>query len=94
MVAGIKQSEPKTGPVYDDPMHLLDAAAADQGIALARSCLAHNHLASGRLIRLFDITAPARGSYFAVSPFDTEKAEAIAEFQAWLIAILQGFAGQ
>ncbi len=86
--AGIQQGEPQTGPVYDDPMHLLDAAAADQGIALARSCLVHSHLASGRLIRLFDITAPARGTYFSVSPFDTGKAAAITEFQDWLCAIL------
>ncbi|WP_211455246.1 transcriptional regulator GcvA [Collimonas antrihumi] len=86
--AGIQQGEPQTGPIYDDPMHLLDAAAADQGIALARNCLAHNHLTSGRLIRLFDITAPARGSYFSVSPFDTRKEAAITEFQDWLGAIL------
>lgn len=86
--AGIQHGEPQTGPVYDDPMHLLDAAAADQGIALARSCLVHNHLASGRLIRLFDITAPARGTYFSVSPFDTGKAAAITDFQDWLCAIL------
>ncbi|SFB32078.1 LysR family transcriptional regulator, glycine cleavage system transcriptional activator [Collimonas sp. OK607] len=86
--AGIQHGEPQTGPVYDDPMHLLDAAAADQGIALARSCLAHNHLASGRLIRLFNITAPARGTYFSVSPFDTGKEAAITEFQDWLGAIL------
>jgi LysR family glycine cleavage system transcriptional activator len=69
-------------------MHLLDAAAADQGIALARSCLVRNHLADGRLVRLFDITAPARGNYFSVSPFDTEKTATIAEFQEWLGAIL------
>lgn len=86
--AGIRQGEPRTGPVYDDPMHLLDAAAADQGIALARSCLVRNHLADGRLVRLFDITAPARGNYFSVSPFDTEKTATIAEFQEWLGAIL------
>lgn len=86
--AGMQQGEPRSGPVYDDPMHLLDAAAADQGIALARSCLVQNHLASGRLVRLFDIAAPARGSYFLVSPFDTGKAAAVAEFQAWLGAIL------
>ncbi|MFJ2986918.1 transcriptional regulator GcvA [Collimonas sp. NPDC087041] len=86
--AGIKHGEPQTGALYDDPMHLLDAAAADQGIALARGCLAHNHLASGRLLRLFDIKAPARGSYFLVSPFDTRKEAAITEFQDWLGHIL------
>ncbi|WP_211474394.1 transcriptional regulator GcvA [Collimonas humicola] len=90
--AGIEQGEPQSGPVYDDPMHLLDAAAADQGIALARGCLVHNHLAGGRLVRLFDVTAPARGNYFSVSPFDTGKAEAVAEFQAWLGAILSPLA--
>ncbi|MEO6921451.1 MAG: transcriptional regulator GcvA [Collimonas sp.] len=86
--AGVKHGEPQNGPIYDDPMHLLDAAAADQGIALARGCLAHNHLASGRVVRLFDIHAPARGNYFSVSPFDTGKADVINEFQDWLSAIL------
>jgi LysR family transcriptional regulator, glycine cleavage system transcriptional activator len=90
--AGIQQGEPHSGPIYDDPMHLLDAAAADQGIALARGCLVHNHLASGRLVRLFDITAPARGNYFSVSPFDSGKTEAVAEFQGWLGAILSALA--
>ena len=60
-------------------MHLLEAAAASQGIALARSCLVHHHLTSGRLVRLFavgsqfDIRAPARGAYFAVWPRNSAK---------------------
>ncbi|MDP5007964.1 MAG: transcriptional regulator GcvA [Glaciimonas sp.] len=92
--AGMKGREPQNGPVYDDPMHLLEAAAADQGIALARSCLVHNHLATGRLVRVFATNsphhteAPARGAYFAVWPQDSTKMVEIALLRNWLHAIL------
>ncbi len=94
--AGMKAREPQNGPVYDDPMHLLEAAAADQGIALARSCLAQHHLATGRLVRLFDADsrfnteAPARGAYYAVWPpnSDSEKIAEIALLREWLHQIL------
>jgi len=92
--AGMKGREPQSGPVYDDPMHLLEAAAADQGIALARSCLVRSHLANRRLVRLFgaagqfDIQAPARGAYFAVWPRDSAKAASVVLLRAWLHQIL------
>ena len=92
--AGMKGREPQSGPVYDDPMHLLEAAAASQGIALARSCLVHHHLASGRLVRLFpigsqfDIQAPARGAYFAVWPRNSAKIASLVLLRAWLHQII------
>ncbi|PRC95110.1 LysR substrate-binding domain-containing protein [Solimicrobium silvestre] len=92
--AGIRGREPQSGPLYDDPIHLLEAAAAHQGIALARSCLVGSYLANGRLVRLFDetspynINAPARGAYFAVWPRNANKTEAIALLRSWLHSIL------
>lgn len=92
--AGLKGREPQSGPLYDDPMHLLEAAAASHGIALARSCLAHSHLSSGRLVRLFplgsgfDIQAPARGSYFAVWPRDSAKIASVILLREWLHRII------
>ncbi|QRX83753.1 transcriptional regulator GcvA [Glaciimonas sp. PAMC28666] len=92
--AGLQGREPQSGPLYDDPMHLLEAAAASQGIALARSCLAHSFLASGRLVRLFppdsgfDIQAPARGAYFAVWPRDSAKMASVILLREWLHQII------
>ncbi len=53
--AGINAPEPSQGAIYDDASLLLQAAAAGQGVALARSALVADDLASGRLVQLFDI---------------------------------------
>ena len=80
--------------MFDDPMHLLETAATNQGITLARSCLVHYHLASGRLVRLFavgsqfDIQAPARGAYFAVWPRNSAKIASLILLRAWLHQII------
>ena len=50
----------------DDSAVALDAAAAGHGIALARGRLVVSDLAEGRLVRLFDRSAPAEYAYWAV----------------------------
>ncbi len=55
LAAGLNASEPSHGPIYDDAGLLLQAAAAGQGVALARSALVADDLATGRLVELFDI---------------------------------------
>lgn len=54
LAAGVDVPEPAHGPIYDDAGLLLQAAAAGQGVALARDALAADDLAAGRLVRLFE----------------------------------------
>jgi LysR family glycine cleavage system transcriptional activator len=62
----LKIDEPSRGPSYSDAGLLLQAAAAGEGIALARGLLATDDLRAGRLVRLFDIDIDDAYAYFAV----------------------------
>ncbi len=84
--AGVRWPEPSSGPLFGDASLMLDAAANGQGVALARSVLVDRDLASGRLVRPFDISIPsARGYYAVCSPGAAGRAE-VASFIRWLIA--------
>ena len=59
---------------------VLDAAAAGQGIALARGRLAEGDIRTGRLVRLFDREAPAEYAYWAVWSGSSSKQPLIGAF--------------
>jgi len=82
--AGLDSVEPQKGPVFSDADLLLDAAVGSQGVALARSMLVGDHLSSGRLVMPFDISIPARSSYFAVYQRDSADRPEVATFLDWL----------
>lgn len=64
---------------------VLQAAIDGQGIALARSILAHDDLAAGRLIRLFPgIKVPATLSYFVVYRPECPSLARSEAFRRWL----------
>jgi LysR family transcriptional regulator, glycine cleavage system transcriptional activator len=52
------------GPRFSDEDSLIPAAIAGAGVALARASLVHADLESGRLIRLFSKSVPAKHAYF------------------------------
>jgi LysR family glycine cleavage system transcriptional activator len=56
------------GTTFTDAHLMLEAAARGQGVALARSALAEGDLASGRLVRPFPLSLPARNHYYFVCP--------------------------
>lgn len=76
---------PNSGATYSDAGHLLEAAAAGQGVALARSVLARRDLESGLLVRLFDHTAPAEFAYYIVYPSDEPLRRSASLLRDWLI---------
>jgi DNA-binding transcriptional LysR family regulator len=61
---GLSWPEPKVGTQFNDVGLMLDAAAAGQGIALARLKLAKGWLQSQRLIRLYDKQVPSPYAHF------------------------------
>jgi LysR family glycine cleavage system transcriptional activator len=64
----------------DSALMVLDAAAARAGIGLARARLAVSDLSSGRLVRLFERSAPAEYSYWAVWNASSPKLPLITAF--------------
>jgi LysR family glycine cleavage system transcriptional activator len=84
--AGLSDAtEPNHGAAYSDAALLLQAAATDHGVALARSLLANDDLAAGRLERLFDISVPASFSYYVVFPSGRDLRAPAEAFRAWLM---------
>jgi DNA-binding transcriptional LysR family regulator len=85
LAAGFDVPEPAQGPVYDDAGLLLQAAATGQGIALARSALVIDDLATGRLVRLCDFEVEDDYGWFIVwrEPLRCDRADFQA-FTMWL----------
>ncbi|GAB7537923.1 transcriptional regulator GcvA [Burkholderia sp. 3C] len=83
--AGLALPEPTQGPSYDDAGLLLQAAMAGQGVALARSVLAADDLAAGRLVRVGDAEAEDTYSWFVVwrEPLSCDQDDFNA-FRKWL----------
>ncbi|MBI1208791.1 MAG: transcriptional regulator GcvA [Azospirillum sp.] len=83
--AGITGVDAGRGARFNDSALLLQAAAEGQGVALARDVLAGNDLASGRLVRLFEVAMPGAYSYYVAAPPAHFARPKIAAFRDWLI---------
>lgn len=84
--ARIDLGEPERGPSFSDAALLLQAAAAGQGIALARAALVEDDLRGGCLLRLFEASVRDAYAYYVVWRDDGHKQQAIEAFRTWLIA--------
>ncbi len=82
---GVAEPAPRAGLSFSDSSHLLAAAMAGQGVALARSVLAADELAAGRLVRV-GRGVPARRAYYAAWPRRNADPRVDA-FVRWLVAI-------
>ena len=83
--AGLDWDEPASGPLFGDASLMLDAATKGQGIALARSVLVEGDLASGRLLKPFEVSVPSQRAYYAVwSPANSVRPEVQAILD-WLV---------
>jgi LysR family glycine cleavage system transcriptional activator len=82
--AGLDMPEPAGGLVFQDSSMLVRAAAEGHGIALARRAIVATELASGELVRLFDIEVPCPQSYYFVClPRSLQKPQ-VQAFHKWL----------
>lgn len=65
---------------------VLQAAIEGRGIALARSIMAHDELAAGRLVRLFaDIRLESRLAYYVVYRAERARLPQLVAFRDWLL---------
>lgn len=69
---------------YSDSNLMLGAAIAGQGIAIGRTSLVSADLSAGRLVRVFDLIAPASYSYYLVTATGRSKSPHLLAFEQWL----------
>ena len=81
--AGLALPEP-SGVTYTESGLLLHAAKEGQGIALARQAMVADDLASGALVRLFDVSVTTEASYYFVCPPALAQTGKVQRFRAWL----------
>jgi len=86
LAAGVEGIDPHRGPSYNLSSLVIEAAADGQGVALARSALVRDHLASGRLVKPFDITLHAEYAYYLVYPARSLTHPKVRAFREWVLA--------
>jgi LysR family glycine cleavage system transcriptional activator len=81
---GAKGIDTSRGPSFSLWELALQAAVAGQGVALGRSALVTQYLASGQLVRPFRISSPAEFGYYFVCRPERVNEPKIASFRSWL----------
>jgi LysR family glycine cleavage system transcriptional activator len=74
------------GPRYQHSNLVLQAAEQGDGVALARSVLAADALAKGRLVKPFDTAMPAEYAYYLVCLESHLNRPKIKAFRQWMLA--------
>lgn len=74
-----------SGLRLSDSMTLMEAAVRGLGVAIGRTSLAGEHLATGRLVRPFAVTKAADYAYYAVAPEGSESRPRLRAFVDWLV---------
>lgn len=83
--AGVKGVDVSRGTIFTDSSMLLRAAMEGQGVAIARSVLVADALASGTLVRPFELSMSTRFAYFALCLAERAEQPKIARFRDWLV---------
>lgn len=92
--AGVSLPEPSSGLRIEDASMVLRSASDGQGIALTRHAIALQEIASGDLVRLFDVVVLCPNAYyFACTPEAMNKPQ-VQAFHQWLLAEIAEFKAQ
>ncbi|HEU4844386.1 MAG TPA: transcriptional regulator GcvA [Burkholderiaceae bacterium] len=92
--AGLALAEPSGGVMFEDLSMLVRSAVDGNGVALVRHVVAMQEIASGQLVRLFDIATPCPDEYYFVSPPAAAVKPQVQAFRAWLLAEIDKFRQQ
>jgi LysR family glycine cleavage system transcriptional activator len=84
--AGVKGINNKRGTTIDDTNVLIQAAIDGQGVALGSTPFVEDHLAAGRLVRLFDQVLITDYAYYVVCPKTHLQRPDVRAFKEWLLA--------
>ncbi|MEQ8667476.1 MAG: transcriptional regulator GcvA [Rhodospirillales bacterium] len=82
---GIRNADINHGYEIEYSHLIAQAAMAGEGVALGRSVLVGDALASGRLVRLFDHALPAEFGYWLVAPPQTWRRPKVRAFRDWIL---------
>ena len=87
LAAGLRDLDPQRGLHFTQTALALQAAIDGQGVALCESTLVADDLASGRLVRPFEmsIKGPAEFAYYALTS-PTEARPLVKAFRDWIVA--------
>jgi LysR family glycine cleavage system transcriptional activator len=77
---------PRAGLHFTDSVQLYQSALLGHGVAIGRSVLIGDELASGRLVRPFAAARPSSYAYYAVTTRTARANPRVVAFIAWLIA--------
>ncbi len=91
--AGIQGVDPHQGPKFYASALAVQAAVMGEGVALGRSALVGDDLASGRLIRPFTFSLPAELAFYLVYPPRALQRRKVARFREWILAEVSADAG-
>ena len=83
--AGVDDVDVSRGTIFTDSGMLLQAAMDGQGVAIARSVLVGDALASGALVRPFHLSMSTRFAYFVLCLPERAGQAKIAHFREWLL---------
>lgn len=90
-LAGVDLPEPTGGLQIEDSSMMMRAVAAGDGVALSRHVIALQEIASGEVVRLFDVSLKCPSSYYvACTPAALLKPE-VRAFRTWLFAEVEKF---
>ncbi|MBJ7313348.1 transcriptional regulator GcvA [Rugamonas sp. CCM 8940] len=92
--AGLALAEPSGGVMFEDLSMLIRSAVDGDGVALVRRVVAMQELASGQLLRLFELAVPCAEQYYFVSPPTAAHKPQVQAFRAWLLAEVADFQRQ
>ena len=88
--AGVEGVDPHRGPKFQSSDHVVQAAILGEGVALGRSPLVADDIASGRLVQPFTFRLPAELAYYVVYPPRAIQRHKIKVFRDWLLAEAAG----
>lgn len=89
-MAGVEGVDTHRGPVYLSSVLAMQAAVQGEGVVLARSALAADDLATGRLVKPFELSLPSDAAYYVVCPPRALERRRVKAFRDWLLAEVQG----
>ena len=90
--AGLDIAEPSGGLLFHDLSMLIRSAVDGDGVALVRHVVAMQEIASGELVRLFDIALKSPRDYYFVCPPGALAKPQVQAFRAWLLEEIAKFA--
>lgn len=89
-VAGVDAGNVKPALTFNQSDLMIQAAMNGLGVALTQEALVRDDLASGRLVKPFDIDMPIDWAYYLVAPESMADRPKVRAFRDWLLAEIAG----